>query len=861
MKTHFVCLFQFALSLSLMCLAGSARGQVNEQVLYSFGGSGGDGRSPSRLAQGADGWLYGSTTYGGNNGAGTLFKINPDGTGYSILHSFTTNNVSDGAYPSSDIVVTADGWLCGVTPYGGANGAGSVYRIRTSGTGFMLIHSFTLHKSIAYGPTEGPRHLIQGRDGSLYGVIEGATGGFAGAVFKLGIGGGGYSEIHMFGSSIPDLMMPSGGLVQGADGVLYGTAFAGTLTGTNYTGGGVFRMNPDGSGYSVIYLYGHTSEAVPYPSSYAITTLAMGRDGALYGTTVGGGTNALGTIYRLNTNGTEYTQLHSFDTRGVDHNSVYPSALIQGKDGAFYGTTLSGGFGNAFRMSADGADYQVLWWFSSESGLDSRVTDSGVIQGRDGALYGVSQGGGDPGYGTVFKLTLPTGACAAIKSFGETLPDGGDPESALVQGSDGTLYGTTYAGGSGTSPNGAGTIFKVNPSGLVYASIYQFGDNGSTGRHPSGLVLGADGGLYGGASGGSSLAGVLYRINTDGTGYQLLHSFTTNSNDGRYPQGAPIQGRDGALYGITSFGGNFGTNIGPPGFGTVYKVRTNGLDYAVLYRFSTNVRAGAYPSSSLVQASDGALYGAGLTGSNGWGFVYRLNTDGTGYKVLYNFQGAPGDGSQPHSLIQGRDGLLYGTTMYGGGNAAGTVFTMKLSGEGYTQIYAFSTNGADGQVPEGIMQGRDGMIYGTTRAGGKSGLGSVFKIGTDGAGYEVVYSFVGSEGSEPLVAPMQGADGALYGSLSGGGPTGNGSVFRLAVTAAQFASADLLPNKRFQFLVNGGALCYRIDASSDLRNWTPLTNLLNAVGPVRITDPDAVGFRQRFYRVIWTPFTMGGGND
>ncbi len=837
------------------CLVNIVSGQVNERVLYSFGGASSDGRSPCKVVQGGDGFLYGATEIGGNNNAGTLFKINSDGAGYSILHAFTTNNASDGAFPVGDMVLSSNGWLCGVTAYGGTANAGTVYRIRTNGTGFKILHSFTLHKGLSYGETDFPRNLIQGRDGNLYGVIEGASGGFSGAVFRLSISGGDYSEIHLFRSTAtPDLSAPVGGLAQGRDGALYGTTLAGSLTGTNYTGGGIYKLNPDGTGYSILYLFGYDSATVPYPSSYATTTLIQGEDSALYGTTIAGGTNALGTIFKLNTNGAGYTQLYSFTTEGVDHNSVSASALVQGKDGALYGTTLAGGQGNAFRIKTNGTDFQVLWKFAAESGYDAEVPSSGLILGSDQSFYGVSLAGGDPGYGTVFKLTPPSGALAVLHSFEANATDGAAPGIALAQAADGTLYGATSSGGNGGANDGSGTLFKIIPTGLSYAPFYLFSADGTTGKWPAGPGFGRDGGLYGSASGGSNRVGVLYRINPDGTGYQILHTFATNNLDGQYPTGTPIQGPDGALYGITAYGGNLSTRTGPPGYGTIYTIRTNGTHYEVLYRFSTNTLLGAYPTGSLTQGPDGTLYGIGFGGSNGWGFVYQLNTHGTDYKVIYNFLATGADGRQPRALILGNDGWFYGITTYGGSNNAGTVFTLHPSGEGYAQLYAFSTNGLDGQSPSGLRQGRDDTLYGATHNGGANGLGTVFSIKTNGTEYLIVYSFTSSEGSYPIGAPIEGSDGALYGTLSGGGANAYGTVYRLAIRSSQFTSLRMPASKHFQFFVNGGALSYRIDVSTNLLDWTPLTNAQNVIGSIPVTDPLAAGNPRRFYRAVWTPY-------
>ena len=853
------CALRLAVGLACYCLPGHGFGAAQVRVLHSFGTTTDDGligvgtaeRMAGRVVLGPDGWLYGSTKYGGHDNAGTLFKLKTDGSGYAVLHNFATNNTEDGAYPVGDIVVTQDGWLWGVTDQGGATGAGTVYGCSLDGSDFGVLHSFQLHVDSFGATTDHPANLTEGSDGALYGTIRGETGGFGGAVFRVG-NDGGYSEMLFF-DSLPfapwdiDAAYPETGVVQGRDGALYGT----------WEYGGVFRVGTDGSGAAELLRFWSTDQYAIVPKvaeTEPAATLIQGSDGALYGMTVLGGTNAQGTIFRLNTDGSGYTLLHSF-VDPLRYTPVWSSSLAQGADGALYGTTMSGGYGGyagqgiAFQINTDGSGYRELWRFTELNSLDAANPVS-LIPGADGSFYGIGQTGGTMGYGAVFKLT-PTNGFSSLGPFGINATDGATPQAPLVMDADGTLYGTTAAGGSGS-----GTIFRANPTSSGHSTLYQFSADGVNGMRPFGMILGADGALYGTAAGGTKQAGVLYKVNRDGTGYTLLHTFYLSSDDGLGPIAPPIQGPGGRLFGLTEFGGNLSAAPGPPGFGTVYQVDADGSNYAVLFRFSTNTLAGDYPTALLL-GTDGVFYGAGMAGTNESGFIYRLSTDGNGYAVVYNFDASPPQGQLPTCLIQGSDGWLYGTTLYGGSSTAGTVFKLQTSGTGYVQLYAFSTNNFDGQWPQGIVQGRDGMLYGTTQLGGDQGLGTVFRVGTDGTGYSVLYSFTGAEGATPLAPPIQGADGALYGTLSSGGPNGVGSVFRLAVAssvaALALSSPTMLPDGSFAFSINGGVPKCRIDASTDLGNWVTLTNVVSAGGATQFTDPHASNFTRRFYRAVRGP--------
>ncbi|MDD2769202.1 MAG: hypothetical protein PHT19_10740, partial [Methylococcus sp.] len=267
------------------------------------------------------------------------------------------------------------------------------------------------------------------------------------------------------------------------------------------------------------------------------------------------------------------------------------------------------------------------------------------------------------------------------------------------------------------------------------------------------LLRGADGRLYGTTSqGGSSNRGTVYALAADGSDYTVLHSF--DYADGAQPYAGLIQGADGRLYGTTSQGGS--SNLG-----TVYALAADGSGYTVLHDF--DVAHGANPQAGLIQGADGRLYGTTfLGGSSGYGTVYALAADGSGYSVLHNFEGAHG-ATPPAGLIQGADGRLYGTTFQGGNSDAGTVYALAPDGSGYTVLHSF--DGANGSSPQaGLIQGADGRMYGTASEGGSSNAGAVYALAADGRGYSVLHSFDGDNGSSPQAGLVQGTDGRLYGT-------------------------------------------------------------------------------------------------
>ncbi len=343
--------------------------------------------------------------------------------------------------------------------------------------------------------------------------------------------------------------------------------------------------------------------------------------------------------------------------------------------------------------------------------------------------------------------------------------------SPLLQGSDGRLYGTTSAGGM----SNIGTLFSLGTNGSDYAIICSF--NSTNGSIPYGPLLeGADGSLYGTASsGGANGSGTVFAIGKEGNGFHILHDFGSTAGDGRTPLAGLVKGSDGALYGTTASGGSGRV-------GTVFKLKQDGSSYSVLHAFVGFAGPeGSFPFTKLLSGSDGVLYGTtAYGGANGLGVLFKVHTDGSGYTVLHSFMGP--DGRPPLAeLIEGNDGMLYGTTYYGGTNDFGTVFVMNKDGTAYRVIYNFTGDGEGSEPFAGLVQGAQGTLFGTTRYGGTDDLGTAFRLNADGSGYTVLHSFTSTngDGAEPGAALLVASDGALYGTTLLGGTSGEGTVFKL----------------------------------------------------------------------------------
>jgi uncharacterized repeat protein (TIGR03803 family) len=373
---------------------------------------------------------------------------------------------------------------------------------------FASLHSFTGTNDGAY-PNAG---LVQATDGNLYGTTEARGRNGAGTIFKISTVGV-LTTLYAFGTVTNasgqslDGTFPEAGLVQGSDGNFYGTTYGGGTNGF----GTVFKIGTNGA-LRTLSTFGTVTNSIgqPLDGVYPYGPLVQSSDGNFYGTTCGSPDIiglGYGTVFNISTNGVR-TTLHSF-TGGSD--GWYPFAgLVKGSDGYLYGTTKS----TIFKVGPNGA-LTTLHVFTYGGDVYA-----GLVQGRDGNLYGVASGieesdnlGRVINYGTVFKIST-NGELTTLYSFGSawdtnSLPlEGANPETALVQGMAGYLYGTTPGGGM----SGAGTVFKISTNGVL-TSLYSF-TGGNDGANPSAaLVQASDRSFYGTTEyGGTNDAGTVFRL-------------------------------------------------------------------------------------------------------------------------------------------------------------------------------------------------------------------------------------------------------------------------------------------------------------------------------------------------------------
>ncbi|MCG7755071.1 MAG: hypothetical protein LZF63_00205 [Nitrosomonas sp.] len=359
---------------------------------------------------------------------------------------------------------------------------------------------------------------------------------------------------------------------------------------------------------------------------------------------------------------------------GFDDSSTTPNQLIEGSDNLLYGTTQRGGQfdgGQIFRISKNGIGYEVLHSFGFVA-VDGIHPLSRVTEGRDGILYGTTNGGGKNFLGTIFKINKDGSGYSVLYDFSEA-NIGYHPQGALLVVDD-YLYGTT-SNCSNSVCRGSGTIFRIKKDGTNFSNLYIFkadrdasSEERKIGSRPEfGLVEGTDGFLYG------TSQRALFKISKDGSDFEALHFFI----DGIryfYPVGDLVN-KNGVFFGVTHSGG--ASNMG-----FIYRINEDGTDFSIIWNFiNGGLETPTQPDFGLLLDKNETLYGVAKN------LIYRINTDGTNFSVLpataKRLRGRMVLSGTNSALIQGSDGSLYGVSYFNSPcqpvETSGNIYSLKSS--------------------------------------------------------------------------------------------------------------------------------------------------------------------------------------
>jgi uncharacterized repeat protein (TIGR03803 family) len=399
------------------------------------------------------------------------------------------------------------------------------------------------------------------------------------------------------------------------------------------------------------------------------------------------------------------------------------AGLIEDRQGNFWGATVYGGDygkGAVFEITKAGA-YWVAYSFGKTS-TDGINPPAALIEDKKGNFWGTTVGGGVTGQGAVFELT-PTGVTASgavtvaekvVYSFGAYAGDAEFPGAGLVEDIKGDIWGTTQYGGasslcpkatsfSGGVTNGCGAVFEISFTSagkVVEKVVHSFGSNAADGQQPfSSLILDTKGNFWGTTFyGGVNGNGTVFEISSTG-GYSGIYSFGANATDGTFPVGNLIEDSKGNFWGTTSGGGSYNNCYvgvvvnGPGGCGTVFKITKKGTQTieTPVYSFAKTTSDGWRPYGALIEDATGNFWGATYYGGShkncpffnvkvGCGIVFKITPTGS-ESVIYSFGAATKrftDGVEPYAgLIEDQNGDFWGTTLWGGATAVGSVFEIK----------------------------------------------------------------------------------------------------------------------------------------------------------------------------------------
>ena len=368
-------------------------------LVYNFETLGGS--APVAGLTSASGVLYGTTSGGGGNDFGTVFSVGTSGSGFAVLHAFGSSG--DGTHPFGT-AIEESGSIFSTTAYGGTYAHGIVFSVSDDGKIYQVLHHFGATPTDGIGPFAGLTPL----DDAFYRTTSGGgTNDRAGTVFSIASNGSNYAVLHDFGKGT-DGKEPAASLTA-VNGVLYGsTLYGGTFGCAPYVEcGTIFRIDASGA-ERVLHNFGATGDG----NGPQAALIVVGS--TLYGTTFWGGTNGqcsdghgvrehCGTVFRIDANGKSYAVLHDF---GKGSDGTQPDGSLIEINGTLYGTTSNGGasgFGTIFSLNSDGTNYHVVHSFGA---IPDGQHPVGALTTANGAIYGTTAAGGSTQNGIVFSLTF-----------------------------------------------------------------------------------------------------------------------------------------------------------------------------------------------------------------------------------------------------------------------------------------------------------------------------------------------------------------------------------------------------------------------------------------------------------------------
>ncbi len=591
---------------------------------------------------------------------------------------------------------------------------------------------------------------------TLIGTTSGEGKDFVGSIFSLPTGDNTITQEFNFitenlGGS------PNADLCQATNGKFYGM----TVFGGIYERGVIFEYDLASNTYTKKIDFDNVENGCfPYGS------LIQASDGKLYGMTAGGGINNYGVLFEYDISTNKCIKRIDFDS--MNKGGIPFGSLLQASNGKLYGMTSVGGannFGVIFEYDISAHSYTKKIDFDGAN--NGAVPFGSLVQASNGNLYGLTGSGGANGVGVLFEYSNTTNTITKKTDFDDA-NNGSVPLGSLIQATNGKLYGMTSEGGA----NGWGVLFEYDITNELFFSKIDFGPT-SKGRTPNGSLLQASNGkLYGTTSeGGTKDLGIIFEFDAVANLFTKKIDFSNIDGDGSYATGSLVQANNGKLYGMTSTGGINNT-------GVIYEFDATTVTYTKKIDFN-GVDNGKNSVSSLVQANTGKVYGmTSRGGANDNGVLFEYAVAYNTYTKKINFDGK-NKGSKPcGSLLQASNGDLYGMTSAGGANDAGVLFEYDIITNSYTKKIDFGSANT-GSFPYGsLIQANNGKMYGMTGEGGLHDSGILFEYNITNNAFvkKIDFDSVG-RGRYPHGSLLQANNGRLYGMTFAGGANDAGVLF------------------------------------------------------------------------------------
>lgn len=762
---------------------------------------------PAGLVQAGNGKLYGMTSSGGTSDSGVVYSFDPATNTRADLANF---NTSTGGGPTGSMFLASNGKLYGMTSTGGSNGAGTIFSFNTSTNKILKLFDF----NGTNGANPNGNNLIQATNKKLYGMTTYGGSHNFGTIFSFDLATN--TQVKLFDFDSTNGAYPFASLVQASNGKLYGTTFAGGIYGDLYSGGygTIFSFDPVTNTHLKLFDFNQANGASPACS------LIKASNGKLYGTTYQGGISdypgdpGYGTVFSFSTDSNIFVNLFDFDINNNNANGAFPlSGFVQAGNGKLYGMTSANGAHDYGTIFSFDPSTNVLTGLLSFNITNGATPNHSFIQATNGKLYGTALGGTDQ-RGILFSFDPATNAQVDLNDFKS--PNGYAPQGGLVQAANGKYYGVTPYGGTGVW----GTIFSYDAATNTQANLYNF--NGANGSNPlSSLVRAGNGKLYGTTFyGGSNDNGTIFSFDPTTNTQAKLFDFNYGSS-GANAHGSLVQAGNGKLYGMAPVGGS-------GGLGTIYSFDPTANTFAKLFDF--NGTNGGIPYGSLVQAANGKLYGMTYQGgANDSGTLFSFDPATNTQAILIDFNTVRG-AYPTGSLIQASNGKLYGMTYGGGAGNYGVIFSFDPAANSFIKLFDFdNTRGA---YPFGsLAQASNGKLYGMTWSGGSNDKGVVFSYDITGSSFTKLQDFNGANGANPsfdahftekvcvnangLTTTNITASGATLNWTAATDPTQWQVQYKPAIAGSVYTSVLLTGDKRslvISSLLPGQAYTWRIRA-------------------------------------------------